>query len=157
MFENLKIKSPRDYCIKRSGQNAYDLDCHKYVNCWHSNAVIQTCHPPSLVFNPKLGVCDWITSPGKYCTKYSNKFITFNMQFQILKLLTNSSDVFNNFFHKFFPQIFLSLTIQILWKHWTGWVGVYENWPFLLTKSTRVNGWVRQSPKICICNIWMVP
>ena len=97
MFENLKIKSPRDYCIKRQGQNAYDLDCHKFVNCWHSNAVIQTCHPPSLVFNPKLGVCDWITSPGKYCTKYSNKFIRFNMQFQILKLFTNSSDVFTNF------------------------------------------------------------
>ena len=72
MFENFKIKSPRDYCIKRRGQNAYDLDCHKFVNCWDSTAVIQTCHPPSLVFNPNPGVCDWPTSPGKYCTKYSN-------------------------------------------------------------------------------------
>ena len=132
MFENLKIKSPRDYCIKRSGQNAYDLDCHKYVNCWHSNAVIQTCHPPSLVFNPKLGVCDWITSPGKYCTKYSNKFIRFNMQFQMLKLLTNSSDVFTNFFHHFFNEFFHEF------------FSVMTKGPFKYYLSTGLGGWVQK-------------
>ena len=64
MFGNLKIKSPKDYCIKQRGQNAYDLDCHKFVDCWDSTVVIRSCHPANLVFNPNPGVCDWPTSPG---------------------------------------------------------------------------------------------
>ena len=37
--------------------------------------------------------------------------------------------------------------IHILRKHWSGWVGDFRIWPFLLTNSTKIVGGVRKSPK----------
>ena len=53
-----------DYCKKSRGQNPYDLDCHKFVDCWDSNAFLKTCHPPSLVFDPIESVCKWNWEAG---------------------------------------------------------------------------------------------
>ena len=57
-------KRLKDYCIKRRGNNPYDLDCHKFVNCWDSTALLQTCHPANLVFDPVSGRCKWSWEPG---------------------------------------------------------------------------------------------
>ena len=57
-------KPLNDYCIKRRGQNAYPLDCHKFVNCWDSTVLLQSCHPSNLVFNPGNGQCDWGYKPA---------------------------------------------------------------------------------------------
>ena len=57
-------KKLKDYCIKRRGNNPYDLDCHKFVNCWDSTAILQTCHPANLVFDPVSGRCKWSWESG---------------------------------------------------------------------------------------------
>lgn len=48
-------KKLKDYCLKKRGQNGYDPNCHKFVDCWDSTAVLKTCHPPNLVFDPRSG------------------------------------------------------------------------------------------------------
>ena len=53
-----------EHCLRRRGQFAYDADCHKFVNCWDGSAYLQSCNPPSLVFDPATGWCRWITEPG---------------------------------------------------------------------------------------------
>ena len=52
------------YCIKPKGQNPYDLDCHKYVDCNDSKAFLKNCHPPSLVFDPVTSQCKWNSELG---------------------------------------------------------------------------------------------
>ena len=61
---SILLKSFQAYC-GGNGQFAYDLDCHKYVNCWQGGigAILQTCHPSNLVFNPKTGACTWPSDP----------------------------------------------------------------------------------------------
>ena len=59
------IEKPlKEYCLKARGQNAYPLDCHKYVNCWDSTVILQSCHPANLVFNPATSQCDWGYKPA---------------------------------------------------------------------------------------------
>ena len=53
------------YC-NGNGQFPYLPDCHKYVNCWQGGigALVQSCHPSSLVFNPQTRVCTWEWDPA---------------------------------------------------------------------------------------------
>ena len=53
-----------DHCLNPRGPNAYSLDCHKFVNCWDSTVILQSCHPSNLVFNPRTGQCDWGYKPA---------------------------------------------------------------------------------------------
>ena len=50
------------------GPNSYDLDCHKFVNCWEDKyelkAYLQSCYPDYLVFDPKSGQCKWEWESG---------------------------------------------------------------------------------------------
>ena len=57
-------KPLKDHCLNPRGQNAYSLDCHKFVNCWDSTVILQSCHPSNLVFNPSTGQCDWGYKPA---------------------------------------------------------------------------------------------
>ena len=52
------------YCIKPEGQNPYDLDCRKYVDCSDTKAFLKNCHPPSLVFDPVASQCKWNSELG---------------------------------------------------------------------------------------------
>ena len=52
------------YCIEPKGQNPYDLDCHKYVDCGDTKVFLRNCHPPSLVFDPITSKCKWSGEPG---------------------------------------------------------------------------------------------
>jgi len=45
------------YCLQERGQFPSGY-CNKFVNCWSGNAVEQFC-PPTLMFNPKGGYCDY--------------------------------------------------------------------------------------------------
>ena len=57
-------KPLKDHCLNPRGPNAYSLDCHKFVNCWDSTVILQSCHPSNLVFNPSTGQCDWGYKPA---------------------------------------------------------------------------------------------
>lgn len=52
------------YCIIRRGPNAYDPDCHKFVECWDGRAFLKSCHPRNLVFNPLTRQCTWPHDPA---------------------------------------------------------------------------------------------
>ncbi|CAG0882026.1 unnamed protein product [Cyprideis torosa] len=51
-------------CPGKSGQFPHPTECNKYLNCWNYRPVVQTCHPPSLHFNPRKNYCDWPTAAG---------------------------------------------------------------------------------------------
>ena len=67
------------YCIKPEGQNPYDLDCHKYVDCSDSKVFLKICHPPSLVFDPITSQCKWNSELGMAdrCKNFKNIFFLF--------------------------------------------------------------------------------
>ena len=64
-----------DYCKKSRGQNSYDLDCHKFVDCWDSHVFLKSCHPPNLVFDPIESVCKYLSEPGMALRCKKNKSI----------------------------------------------------------------------------------
>ena len=75
------------YCIKPKGQNPYDLDCRKYVDCSDTKAFLKNCHPPSLVFDPVTSQCKWNSELGMAdrCKNFKNIIfhfvIFFNLRF----------------------------------------------------------------------------
>ena len=67
------------YCIEPKGQNPYDLDCHKYVDCGDTEVFLRNCHPPSLVFDPITSKCKWSGEPGmaERCKNFNVFFFLF--------------------------------------------------------------------------------
>ena len=63
---SFRMRSLDAYCRGgRTGQFAYEPDCHKFVNCGASGlAYLQEC-PADLLFDPFLGTCNWPQVPGK--------------------------------------------------------------------------------------------
>ena len=67
------------YCIEPKGQNPYDLDCHKYVDCGDTEVFLRNCHPPNLVFDPITSKCKWSGEPGmaERCKNFNVFFFSF--------------------------------------------------------------------------------
>ena len=62
---SFRMRSLDAYCRGgRTGQFAYEPDCHKFVNCGAGLAYLQEC-PADLLFDPFLGTCNWPQVPGK--------------------------------------------------------------------------------------------
>ena len=72
------------------------MDCHKFVNCWDSTAILQTCHPANLVFDPESGRCKWSWESGTYAFSVKSKI--FQKFWKMFLFVKSNYSVFRKMF-----------------------------------------------------------